>query len=121
MTDHLVGWVRSAVFAEFSHAAESVIGGRLQFMLPDRSTTKSKFVGRGVLCYAACAQLSTTGTGVMNVGAPAAPPVANEPPVGVGNGALPPTPAPPLPEMAPTSAGPLAPPPVPHAGDAPTS
>jgi hypothetical protein len=49
MTDHLVGFVASAVVAVFSHAAESVMGGRLQFMLPERSTTNRRFVGKSVL------------------------------------------------------------------------
>src|SRR5678815_6069206 len=36
ITDHFVGWVASAVTAVCSHVTESVMGGRLQFMLPDR-------------------------------------------------------------------------------------
>src|SRR5262245_13379964 len=45
MTLHFVGWVGSFATGVASHSCDVCSGGRLQFMLPLRSTMKSTFAG----------------------------------------------------------------------------
>src|SRR5262249_42066650 len=58
ITDHFVGALESTATGIFSQAAESVVGGRLQFMLPLRSMRNSTFDGKRWLSNAELAQES---------------------------------------------------------------
>src|SRR5260221_1138290 len=75
ITDHFVGWLGSAAIGLRSQLAESVIGGRLQFMLPLRSTKNSRLEGRRWLSNAAVAHDSRVMAGVLDtkISAPPAP------------------------------------------------
>src|SRR5215471_20499456 len=91
MTDHLVGWLGSTATGFCSQLAESVVGGRLQFMLPLRSTKKSKFDGTRWLSNAEDAHESALaiGDGAKMIEPPApddSPPAAStaKPPVLMG-------------------------------------
>src|SRR6185503_13586919 len=107
MISHLLGLVASTRWGFASQSAVLVMGGKLQFMLPLRSITKSKLAGKSsALMVEDAHPLASLGPAASAPGTMIpVPPEPPEPPV-PPSFPLPPLPPPPLPPLPPPPATP---------------